>query len=599
MRSQWSARLFSLEGDLLRSLLLPAALWLAISWTVPNVVGNDISPLRVVSFCPQGMEPIPGSQARLGRVLEHIQLFFREGMEENGFGPMSFRLDREAEGGLRVALVRGEAPMDEYHRQRPEAFAKIQREVSSALREQGLRPEEETVLVFTPLLIWEGNRTREVGPYAGGGNHLSGFCIAFDDPRLDPRKLASKEPGGFFRRPCSLGTFNSAYIGGIAHELGHAFGLPHVQETKAEAKRGTALMGRGNLTYGQELRGEGNGTFLTKASALILAGNARFAGDLPGSRAPVRAELTGLEAAWRRGRLVFQGRIDAQPRAVGVIFRNDDRTKPDTYEAVGWTAPVDGTGRFRIEIGEFQPGSWALLGRVCHENGAASRFSLPYEVGPSGEPEPERFEAEVVFRRVFAALASGDEETVDRLLTGMEQTFENAEVRRKAAHLRRLLEEPEPLRDAASISAAETQVPVPDLVCAEEEVGWGRPMRDRAFVQREGQSPLLTVAGRFFERGFYAHAPSRYVLELAGQWGRFTAAYGIQDGHPGSVVFVIRTDGAERFRSDEVKTGELKRTELDIRGVDRLELIVENAGDGNGADWGVWANPVLHRAGKE
>ncbi len=35
--------------------------------------------------------------------------------------------------------------------------------------------------------------------------------------------------------------------------------------------------------------------------------------------------------------------------------------------------------------------------------------------------------------------------------------------------------------------------------------------------------------------------------------------------------------------------------DLDIAGIDMLELIVENAGNGNAADWGVWLEPVLKR----
>ena len=83
----------------------------------------------------------------------------------------------------------------------------------------------------------------------------------YDDQRLDPRLLSSKAPGGYYGGPCSLGEFNSHYIGGLAHELGHAFGLPHDCQREAErAKRGLSLMGGGNHTYGQEQRGEGPGT---------------------------------------------------------------------------------------------------------------------------------------------------------------------------------------------------------------------------------------------------------------------------------------------------------------------------------------------------
>ena len=34
---------------------------------------------------------------------------------------------------------------------------------------------------------------------------------------------------------------------------------------------------------------------------------------------------------------------------------------------------------------------------------------------------------------------------------------------------------------------------------------------------------------------------------------------------------------------------------VDVKGADLLELIVEDAGDGNNGDWGVWLNPQIER----
>ncbi len=34
---------------------------------------------------------------------------------------------------------------------------------------------------------------------------------------------------------------------------------------------------------------------------------------------------------------------------------------------------------------------------------------------------------------------------------------------------------------------------------------------------------------------------------------------------------------------------------VDVSGVDTLELIVENAGDGSSSDWGIWLSPKLSR----
>ena len=83
-------------------------------------------------------------------------------------------------------------------------------------------------------------------------------------------------------------------------------------------------------------------------------------------------------------------------------------------------------------------------------------------------------------------------------------------------------------------------------------VGWGRPLVDEVLIEPPGQC-FLQVGGQFFERGLYAHAPAKHELDLDRKWQRFQASYGLQDGHDGSVVFVVHGDGRELFRSPTIR----------------------------------------------
>ena len=96
-----------------------------------------------------------------------------------------------------------------------------------------------------------------------------------------------------------------------------------------------------------------------------------------------------------------------------------------------------------------------------------------------------------------------------------------------------------------------------------------------------------------FTQGLYAHAPSRHAINLDGKWTRLRSSYGLQDDQPGSVVFVVRGDGRELFRSAPVTDHAFRRLDAAIRGVDRLELPVEDGGDGKTNDWGPWIDPQL------
>jgi hypothetical protein len=106
---------------------------------------------------------------------------------------------------------------------------------------------------------------------------------------------------------------------------------------------------------------------------------------------------------------------------------------------------------------------------------------------------------------------------------------------------------------------------------------------------------LLEVDGQFFEKGLYAHAPACHTLDLAKGWKRLQSRFGVQDGHPGSVVFVVKGDGKELFRSALIKANLVQSLDTDITGISKLELLTENGNDGTNGDWGVWLEPTLQR----
>ena len=61
------------------------------------------------------------------------------------------------------------------------------------------------------------------------------------------------------------------------------------------------------------------------------------------------------------------------------------------------------------------------------------------------------------------------------------------------------------------------------------------------------------------------------------------------------MIFVLRGNGRELFRSERVIDHRLHSMDLDVSGINRLELMVEDAGDGGNSDWGVWIAPTLKR----
>jgi hypothetical protein len=196
--------------------------------------------------------------------------------------------------------------------------------------------------------------------------------------------------------------------------------------------------------------------------------------------------------------------------------------------------------------------------------------------------------------KAFATYVARDQKQLDALASAIKEKLpRSTELQRKVAHYRRLLSPPEP-QDAAALPATTQRALVADLKLAEANVGWGQPLRNQVLPDGDA-GVLLEVAGKFYESGLYAHAPARHAIKLDKGWKTFSTKFGLQDGHSGSVVFVIKADGKELFRSQPVKDHELHEQQVSAQGVTQLELLVEDAGNGGNSDWGVWIEPRIER----
>ena len=112
----------------------------------------------------------------------------------------------------------------------------------------------------------------------------------------------------------------------------------------------------------------------------------------------------------------------------------------------------------------------------------------------------------------------------------------------------------------------------------------------------------LHIGQQTFKKGLGAHANGEVVLELLKPSKRFVAYVGIDNnpdtqGAKGSVRFIVRANGAERFRSPICRGGEEPvKVEVDLAGASSLELVAEDAGDGHSYDQADWAEASLEAA---
>jgi len=131
--------------------------------------------------------------------------------------------------------------------------------------------------------------------------------------------------------------------------------------------------------------------------------------------------------------------------------------------------------------------------------------------------------------------------------------------------------------------------------------GWGPVERDTSVgEQPAGDGRPITIGGTVYAKGLGTNAVSDVAVYLGGRCGRFTATVGMDDekGDNGSVTFSVVLDGRTLTTTPTV-TGSTPAVSVDVpvTGGQVLDLIVDDAGDGNGNDHGDWADPVLTCSG--
>ncbi len=127
--------------------------------------------------------------------------------------------------------------------------------------------------------------------------------------------------------------------------------------------------------------------------------------------------------------------------------------------------------------------------------------------------------------------------------------------------------------------------------------GWGPVERDTSNgEQAAGDGHTITLNGVTSTSGLGAHAVSDVTVYLGGNCSRFTATVGVDDevGSNGSVTFSVVSDGTT-LTTTPVLTGSSASVNLDvgISGTQLLDLVVDDAGNGNSYDHADWANARL------
>jgi hypothetical protein len=238
-----------------------------------NASAKNEHVLRTVYFIPTNRDPNPESIEKLKNYVKLLRQYYGAQMARHGFYKpgttegKTFDFEADNSGEPIVHILRGKLTDEEY-KDGPAQFVMVHKEVSEAFS-----LEKASYFVVTeackihPDSTISGPSCLGAGGSSPGG--AGGMAIMGSDifPFLDPSLFTDETPvdgmiipelgpyplkhrvsyGGFARN--SVGGYASTIHGATAHEVGHAFNLPHVFANDDAPEVGGDLMGRGNQGF--------------------------------------------------------------------------------------------------------------------------------------------------------------------------------------------------------------------------------------------------------------------------------------------------------------------------------------------------------------
>ncbi len=405
--------------------------------------------LRVVYFVPKDGQPLTNYAERLDRVVTDVSDFYRDGFRRFGLKSSGLPLERK-NGTLEIHLVRGQLPASEYHYSSGDRTAA---EIQAALKGTLDTAREHLLVIYALCRQTNGGRYVFDAPYYGIGSQRNGICHAADCELLDPLLLTATNRTIVYtehyypRVKQTVAQFNSWYLGGVAHELGHGLGLPHDDGGETEKSFGVSLMGEGNLTYREEVWGGGPPTYLGRASVLQLLSQPLLTGSDRGRWESVDGFCGALQFTATNGTVRIQGVItDAIPAYAVIAYVWPDNGKADDHFARTFPCLVT-NGSFTLDLAGLKTDRerrFHLLLSKVHVNGATGSEEFPLTFDSASAPDVDRLNAEFIVDRASAAVANSSAAARDLVSDAAVAAAPTPEAARKLRALRTMLEPPAP-----------------------------------------------------------------------------------------------------------------------------------------------------------
>jgi hypothetical protein len=345
--------------------------------------------LAIVYFIPSDLDTLPNWKKRLSDVMLYAQDWYGDAMENAGYGYKTFGLAKDsASQRAQIILIRGNSPKATYGTTASTYGTEINAYLNS---HPGLKTSEH-VLILVPAFGYDNNSTEGPQPLEGTQPFYGygRYCFAMDNVYMDMALKGVMNPG--------RNNF-AKWVGGMMHELGHAFNAPHDRQRVSQniyndgsnPNYNMAMMWLSNYYLGVRP------VFLTDAEAGIFNYTEVFNNDSKTYYGSVTSNISKIYANYNSSQasIVVSGKFTSTGTVKKILYYNDPNVNNEgtgtnkDYNAITWATNPIGTDSFRVEIpiSELEVKTdgipYELKVKFVHENGSITETIYAYTFNAS------------------------------------------------------------------------------------------------------------------------------------------------------------------------------------------------------------------------
>jgi hypothetical protein len=359
-----------------RSIALGCIAFLASTWTTSADEPTDLPRIQIALLTPSDFEPPPGHRERLTEIANYTEAFFAHWMKHWKYPPARTKIfDRESNGQVVVRHVRGKHPAGSGQYDKPTLMTEV---YNTAIPQYKIPRHFHVWWVHVYL-----GPTREYADYRGSGNASQGGSAVVRYSNL---------PGAIDPEGEILEGFHEKYhLKGIIHELGHAFGLPHLGPRKGD-RFGNTLMGPNQFEWNRVAKQPEPRGYLSEAAAAMLWKHPLFSGSTEKRRQMPKVNVDRVDCQFDRSakRIRVRGHIESDIDPHSVVVVDESTAAPSEYWRKGYVARVGNDGTFQVDVTEVAPADGALRIVFCFDNGVVTGNGKEFGL-ESATPAPYRY----------------------------------------------------------------------------------------------------------------------------------------------------------------------------------------------------------------